>query len=89
MTGAEKAAQSLTPGAIAVWCDEKGRVDCKRCGHVLDLGQVAFLTRTSPSDNFEAWCVECSLQLSRWALCGAAMDKGDVFEAVRNSLNDF
>jgi len=76
------------PGAIAVWCDDKGRVDCKRCGAVLDLGQVAFLTRTSPSDNFEAWCLDCSLQLSRWALAGAAMEDGAVFDAVRNSLLD-
>ena len=60
------------PGSISVACNEDGRLDCKRCSRALPLEQIAFLTRTDPKDVFEAWCVECSLTLSRWALVGAA-----------------
>jgi len=66
-----KVAQTLMPGAIDVVCADNGTLICRRCDKLLALSGVAFLSRTSPSDAFEAWCVECSLTLSRWALTGA------------------
>ena len=63
--------QSLLPGSISVVCNNNGRIECKRCDRVLTMGQVAFLTRISPDQAFEAWCINCSLTLSQWALVGA------------------
>jgi hypothetical protein len=64
-------AQTLLPGSISIVCDEHGGLICKRCLDPVKLGDIAFLTRTAPADDFEAWCAECSLILSRWALTGA------------------
>jgi hypothetical protein len=64
--------QTLMPGSISVACNNDGRIDCKRCDRILPLSQIAFLTRTSPERAFEAWCLDCSLTLSQWALVGAA-----------------
>lgn len=64
-------AQTLLPGSIAIICDEHGGLICKRCMDPVRLSEIAFLTRTAPNDDFEAWCSECSLILSRWALTGA------------------
>lgn len=68
----DRASQSLLPGMISVCCNDMGLIDCKRCSRVLKVDQIAFLTRTSPIEAFEAWCIDCSLTLSRWALVGAA-----------------
>jgi hypothetical protein len=59
------------PGVISVVCNDIGSLVCKRCDRILRLSQIAFLTRTSPNDAFEAWCIDCSLTLSHWALVGA------------------
>jgi hypothetical protein len=69
------------PGVISVACNELGNVDCKRCERILKLNQIAFMTRTSPNEVFEAWCIDCSLTLSQWALVGAASLGVDGFEA--------
>lgn len=71
MANVGKIAQTLLPGSIAVQCDESGRLVCKRCDTIVSLSTIAFLTRTSPTEAFEAWCAQCSLILSRWALTGA------------------
>ena len=72
MTSASsRPSQSLMPGSISVVCSDLGSLICKRCDRVLRLSQIAFLTRTSPGEAFEAWCIDCSLTLSQWALVGA------------------
>jgi len=72
VTDRPKYSQSLMPGAISIVCNELGMLVCKRCDRVLKMNQLAFLTRTSPDEAFEGWCIDCSLTLSRWALLGAA-----------------
>jgi len=72
MAEKSRTSQSLLPGSISVCANQHGLLDCKRCGRVLRMDQIAFLTRTDPYEAFEAWCLDCSLTLSQWALIGAA-----------------
>jgi hypothetical protein len=72
MSEKSRQSQSLLPGSISVCANPQGLLDCKRCQRVLRMDQIAFLTRTDPYEAFEAWCIDCSMTLSQWALIGAA-----------------
>lgn len=60
--------RSLT---IVVAAGYSSRLVCGRCDEPLLTSEVATLTRVSPRDSFEPWCVRCSQTLFRWAMVGA------------------
>lgn len=90
MSEKRRYSQSLMPGSIAVSCNSMGLITCGRCDRTLPLQQIAFLTRTAPGEAFDAWCVDCSVTLSQWALVGAVTlglddDAAKSFSAFRAS----